>query len=236
VRRIQKELDPDAIVAKMAEFRQDELAFYAKYGGGPSVGYDLIDEQGRRYPPAAIVQAALGWDDVKGGIKARDSAGRALAFHGFRVVEKGKRLPTKPANFDTQAERLRLIEETEFKGQSKNRIGAQALRAFALSHRICCEVTGIDDPELLRVSHIVPWSEDKAHRLNPENVILLSSLWDTAFDRGLVSFDDEGIAIFSKSLSKHSRDVLKNSEVRSLALTDDRRGFLKVHRSKHGLR
>lgn len=236
MRRIQRELNPDSVLAKMAEFRQNETAFYELYGGGPSVGYDLIDEQGRRYPPAAIVQAALNWNDVKGGVKARDSAGRALKFHGFRVVEKGKRLRSKPANFSSEAERLRLIEETEAKSKAKRRIGAQALREFALGHRVACEVTGIADSELLRVSHIVSWSESKAHRLNPENIILLSSLWDAAFDRGMVSFDDEGTAIFSKSLSKHSRRLLQDSEARTLALTDERKGFLESHRLKHGLK
>ena len=78
MRKIQRNLDPDVVRQMMKEFRRSEAAFYEKYGGGPSLGYDLIDETGFRYPPAAIVQAALDLPDVKGGVKARDSAGRAL--------------------------------------------------------------------------------------------------------------------------------------------------------------
>ena len=100
MRKVERQLDPDKVRARMKEFRRGEAAFYAKYGGGPSVGYDLIDDEGHRYPPAAIVQAALGWSDVKGGVKARDSAGRGLRLHGFRVIKKGQRLKSAPNDLD----------------------------------------------------------------------------------------------------------------------------------------
>tara|TARA_R110000850_G_C9883376_1_gene458177 strand:+ start:358 stop:1068 length:711 start_codon:yes stop_codon:yes gene_type:complete len=234
MRKVQRELDPELVIQKMIEFRQDEGVFYKKYGGGPSVGYDLIDDQGRKYPPAAIVQAALDWEDVKGGVKARDSAGRALKMHGFRVVKKGVRLKSMPSNRDSLLKRLRRIEQTEQSRNGKVRIGTRALREFALRHKICCEVTGINDDPLLRVSHIVPWSRDEKNRLNPENIILLSAHWDAAFDRGLVSFDDEGAALYSSELSKHAISILKSSEDTTLSLTEERTRFLAKHRIKFG--
>lgn len=54
----------------------------------------------------------------------------------------------------------------------------------------CC-VTGLAVPELLVASHIVPWSEDAANRLNPRNGLCLNALHDRAFDRGLMTVDDE---------------------------------------------
>jgi len=40
-------------------------------------------------------------------------------------------------------------------------------------------------PALLRASHIVPWAEcDDAQRLDVQNGLLLSALWDAALDRG----------------------------------------------------
>ena len=53
-----------------------------------------------------------------------------------------------------------------------------------------CALTGIDIPQLLIASHIIPW-EDKKHkqdRLNPCNGICLSALYDKAFDKGLITF------------------------------------------------
>ena len=58
----------------------------------------------------------------------------------------------------------------------------------------CCPLTGIREPELLRASHIVPWAECESDelRLDVHNGLLLSALWDCAFDAGLISFADTG--------------------------------------------
>lgn len=50
----------------------------------------------------------------------------------------------------------------------------------------CC-ITGIETPELLVASHIVPWSRDESNRLNPTNGLCLNSLHDKAFDCGLIT-------------------------------------------------
>jgi len=50
-----------------------------------------------------------------------------------------------------------------------------------------CPLTGITEPALLRASHIVPWVEwGDEQRLDVHNGLLLSALWDAAFDKGLV--------------------------------------------------
>lgn len=49
-------------------------------------------------------------------------------------------------------------------------------------------------------SQIIPWSENESERLNPENGICLSSLYDKAFDRGLISFTNCGKVILSQRL------------------------------------
>jgi predicted restriction endonuclease len=56
-----------------------------------------------------------------------------------------------------------------------------------------CQLTGITDAALLRALHIVPWAEcSDEQRLDVHNGLLLSALWDAAFDKGLVSFADNG--------------------------------------------
>lgn len=230
-----RNLDPKVVRQKMKEFRKDEAAFYKKYGGGPSTIYDLLDDQGRTYPPAAIVQAALGREDIKGGLKHSDSAGVALRDNGFRVVAKGEFRRVNDASLDADLEKLKAIQETEEKGRSKRRLGATILRKFVLQHRVKCEITGIADVRLLRVSHIVAWSEDEAARLDPDNVILLSALWDAAFDSGLVSFDKNGMSIFGKGLSAEAKDELSKSERNSLAINEGRAAYLAKHRSKHAI-
>jgi putative restriction endonuclease len=86
--------------------------------------------------------------------------------------------------------------------ESKRRKGQDYFRRMILANYGCrCALTGIDIPQLLLASHIIPW-RDKSHkkeRLNPENGICLSALYDKAFDNGLITFspDDYTVRISS---------------------------------------
>ena len=66
----------------------------------------------------------------------------------------------------------------------------------------CC-LTGLPIPEVLRASHISEWAKDKDNRLNPENGLCLSATYDAAFDRHLISFDDDYRMIFAPSLREY---------------------------------
>jgi HNH endonuclease len=218
----------------MAEYQKDPEKFLKLHKAGPSLKYDLLDDEGRKYPPAAIAQAALGWSDIKGGMKARDSAGRALKVNGFRVITKGARLTKAPTDLEKLLKRLERIENSDRIVKAKSRIGSELLREFAKTRSLTCEVTGCADELLLRVSHIVAWSDDEVSRLNPENIILLSALWDAAFDKGLVSFGDNGIALYSSKLSKIGRQHLSQSEQYAIIASAERIVFLELHRKKFG--
>ena len=69
----------------------------------------------------------------------------------------------------------------------------------------CC-ISGVSDPRLLIASHIVPWREDKANRLNPRNGLCLSAIHDKAFDRHLFTLDADGQVMLSTAL-KQTRDT-----------------------------
>lgn len=75
----------------------------------------------------------------------------------------------------------------------------------------CC-VTGIAIPGLLIASHIVPWSEDEANRARPSNGLLLSSLHDAAFDKHLITFDEQLKLVIGKGLRDHfANSVVKEA-------------------------
>lgn len=79
-----------------------------------------------------------------------------------------------------------------------------------------CAVTGSQTLEMLRASHIVPWSAaSPKERVNVYNGFLLSPTYDAAFDKNLISFSDEGNIIFSKNL--------KQDEIQRLGLRLDAR-------------
>lgn len=93
-------------------------------------------------------------------------------------------------------------EDTE--SLTKQRKGQDYFRRMILAnYGGRCALTGIDIPQLLLASHIIPWA-DKTHkqdRLNPCNGICLSALYDMAFDKGLITFSpDDYSVLFSSAL------------------------------------
>ena len=93
-----------------------------------------------------------------------------------------------------------------------------------------CPLTGIQEADLLRASHIKPWArcDSDAERLDVHNGLLLSALWDAAFDRGLVTFEDDGTPVFVPSLGQATRSALCWAE--PIALTTQHRVQLAWHR------
>jgi putative restriction endonuclease len=86
----------------------------------------------------------------------------------------------------------------------KTRVNQNFFRKMILANYYSkCAVTGIDLPSLLIASHIIPWAENKDERLNPENGICLSALYDKAFDQHLISLDEEYQIILSKGIKDH---------------------------------
>lgn len=94
------------------------------------------------------------------------------------------------------------LEGTERTQAVKTRVNQCVFRQIVLAnYGGRCALTGIDIPELLVASHIIPWAEEPRERLNPQNGICLSSLYDKAFDKGLIGFDNQLRVIFSERLA-----------------------------------
>lgn len=88
------------------------------------------------------------------------------------------------------------------------RINQEAFRRMILNnYDTKCAITGIDIPELLVASHIIPWAKREDTRLDPENGICLSPLYDKAFDRGYIGVDKNYHVLLSTELKqKLNRD------------------------------
>lgn len=149
-----------------------------------------------------------------------------------RLYQLAVSLPDAPLHA-FHAQTAKLPKTTEAERLVVQRIGQNIFRASLMDYwQGCCPLTGITDPALLRASHIIPWSEcaDDAQRLDVHNGLLLSALWDAAFDRGLVTFDDDGNPKFSPALSEAARDALQWSQ--PIPLTDLHRKNLAHHRQR----
>jgi putative restriction endonuclease len=122
------------------------------------------------------------------------------------------------------------------------RRGQQFFRQAVLnSYGIRCCISGITIPRLLIASHIKPWNEFPAERLNPRNGLCLSTLHDAAFDDGLITLDEKRRVVLSKRLRSYlPQQALANNFVafegkvidppEKLAEPDE--DFLSYHRTK----
>lgn len=152
-----------------------------------------------------------------------------------RAFQLSKALPNellqtfekKVAGMPTSTEAERLVVQRV--GQSVFRDGLLDLWEGR------CAVTGLAVPALLRASHIKPWAdcETDAERLDVYNGILLAPHLDAAFDRGFITFGDDGAIVVNGALSPDAQRILgldRPAFVRGL--TDGHRGYLPWHRER----
>lgn len=65
-----------------------------------------------------------------------------------------------------------------------------------------CRITGLFDRRHLRARHIRPWRDsDDQQKLDGQNGLLLSPHLDHLFERGFISFSDDGELLVSKHLN-----------------------------------
>jgi len=131
-----------------------------------------------------------------------------------RAAELAMALPNQAADHYA-AEVARLDADppsaTESLALVKQRRGQEIFRQALLDYwGGACAVTGIAVPELLRASHAKPWAicDADADRLNVFNGLLLCAHLDALFDRGLMSFDPQGQALWSPTLPADVRPAL----------------------------
>lgn len=100
------------------------------------------------------------------------------------------------------------IDSTEKESIIKSRIGQGVFRQNLIDYWKGCSVTECKTTCLLVASHIRPWRKsDNKQRLDVFNGLLLIPNFDKLFDRGYISFDDNGKIICSVFLSEHDRKI-----------------------------
>jgi hypothetical protein len=153
-----------------------------------------------------------------------------------RIYNLAVSLPEAPLE-RFKAETANLPRTTEAERMVIQRIGQDVFRDALMNYwGGRCPLTGITERGLLRASHIVPWADcTDAQRLDVHNGLLLSALWDAAFDRGLISFSDDGTVLTSPYLSETARVALAIPAAPPLVdLRDAHRANLVLHRARNG--
>jgi len=125
-----------------------------------------------------------------------------LLFESERILaEKEKTsIETKYTNLLRGIEHLKGTDKVR---EVKIRVNQSVFRQIVIAnYNGKCAISGIDISSFLVASHIMPWSKNEDERLNPENGICLSSLYDCAFDNGYIAIDNKYNLLVSKALLK----------------------------------
>ncbi len=106
------------------------------------------------------------------------------------IVEPTCEIPTF-AGLATSAQALATVR----RGQEFFR------RTVLANYQGKCALTGLGHRALLRASHIVGWAEAPEERVSVRNGIALNAIHDAAFDRHLMTFDEDGRMVIGKRLA-----------------------------------
>lgn len=176
---------------------------------------ELVAIDGVRKAPADLYYHNSGMREFPTRIhtgRNRIGFGLAISVAGDEALARflNKVLELTPSTGSAQKVRRDAYKQsdvdprTETEAKRAARLGQSGFRAdLLLRYNQTCAATGVDMPEILRASHIKPWfAADPKERLDPYNGLLLSVHLDLLFDRGLITFEDDGRVRFSRALKQ----------------------------------
>lgn len=136
------------------------------------------------------------------------------------------------ANKTADTEAYRTLPSSERESIAKARIGQGQFRQSLIKYWSTCAVTGCKEENLLRASHIKPWSKATLEeKIDLYNGLLLSPALDVCFDSGYVSFDDKGGILISESLTADDAKALGiNSDMCLCRVETKHKKYLAYHR------
>ena len=149
---------------------------------------------------------------------------KILSHNKFLDEEKNTLL-----NEVSKIESSEELTETEKKVLIKLRIGQSKYREKVIDYWAGCSVTRYKDKNLLIASHIKPWKDStNIEKLDVYNGLLLIPNLDKVFDRGYISFDDNGAILISTELNEIEKLGL-NKEMK-INIENEHKKYLKFHR------
>lgn len=128
-----------------------------------------------------------------------------------------------------------LLTNTTKKVTVNGRIGQHLFRKKLLQMYDKCAICGLDVEKLLKASHIKRWEfSNNKEKLDRYNGLLLCSCHDDLFDKGYITFTDEGNIIISRLLDEKTYNLLNihhNINI-NINIKEETKKYLKWHREE----
>ncbi len=130
----------------------------------------------------------------------------------------------------------RDLKPTEKKQLVDARLGqGKFRRAVERLWNDSCSVSGSSMRETLRASHIKPWKpSNDSERLDGENGLMLTADLDALFDKGLISFADDGEMLVADRIAKSDRKLFRLPRPLRKRPTRGQQVYLADHRRRWG--
>ena len=123
------------------------------------------------------------------------------------------------------------VEGVSKKAIINARVNQGIFRDLLLERYNKCCLCGVENHTLLIASHIKPWVESEPkEKLHVDNGFLMCPNHDKLFDKGYITFDDDGKIIISERLTENDRVFLNVNSGMRIELTESNKKYLKFHR------
>ena len=210
--------DSDCIVLFVTREKQESLTQYRDFLSGDRLHWEGEKRHGT---DLRIARAHETREEIH--LFYRDVHHTPFRYHGQILLTTFVRRSDRPSSFvfalvhdlspedDVSLHKNELdeVSETERLSLVRARVGQGEFREALLEVWGGCALTGIDRADLLRASHIKPWRfSSNQERLNRFNGLLLLPQYDHLFDRGYITFDDQGRIEPSPAISSLPADRL----------------------------
>ncbi|WP_074038035.1 HNH endonuclease [Exiguobacterium profundum] len=168
--------------------------------------------------------------DLKRGITVSEHAPNEwLRFLVDRDLSSRVERPLVPG--ERLRRRERLLESIGYRMTIFRRTQGRFRRGLLESRR-CCDLCGMAVEPLLVASHILPWSvADEHQRQDLDNGLLLCVTHDALFDKGFITFEDDGRILISEMFPRQEWPRLSIDETMHLSHIPRNKAYMRLHRA-----
>lgn len=154
------------------------------------------------------------------------------------VIDTAEQEAVLKAQLDNSVDEIdKEIETKQLQGEEREalikvRVNQSAFRKLLMRRYTHCCLCDVDDESLLVASHIKPWAKSShAEKVDVNNGLLLCPNHDKLFDRGYISFDNDGHIVISDELSKNCAISMNIKNDMQIELSNDNIKYMEYHRN-----
>ena len=233
-------LTKQEIQAAIDEWSRDgRKSFFARHKVHSAFKYKIAVDDAEFDAKAIVVGALRNTRPQLGEFKTALFNGNALTIAqplrklGFDVLDMElDEIEVEDDRHERELLNRGLIGPVERHQIVKSRRGQGVFRDNVESREPKCRITGVSNPRYLRASHIKPWRKSSdVEKIDGNNGLMLAPHIDFLFDRGFISFEDDGTLIVSTQIEDGTLESWGiPAEVNVGAFSNEQAVYLKFHR------